>query len=196
MLSNIDRMVTGTQVFFVGDAAQALYSFRGAASYHVMSLPGCIDRAITKSWRFGPAIARIANITLLFKKHSPQTNCKKKHWEPYLVEAGKSDHDSIVNPNSLLRGVSCWNKRPITIIAWKNATLLKKALDLMNLGYLVDEQRDSIDEITDPSELKVVKPEEDYDSLMENMPKICFNGKGEESGEKGWRKAIKQIEHL
>ena len=162
-----------------------------------MSLPDCVDRAITKSWRFGPAIAKIANITLLFKKHSPQTNCKMKNWEPYLVEAGKSDHDSVVIPNSLSRGVSSWNKRPVTILAWKNATLLRKALDLMNLEHLVNEQRDMIDELLDPSELKKVeKTEEDYDSLMENMPKICINGKGEVSGAKGWTKAIKQIEHL
>eukprot|EP00956_Cyclotella_meneghiniana_P025124 scaffold51741_cov86-Cyclotella_meneghiniana.AAC.5 len=190
----------GCQVEFIAkqiDFAQSLYSFRGAKSHYVMELPDCVDRAITKSWRFGPAIAKIANITLLFKKHSPQTNGNRKNWEPYLVEAGKSDHDSIVTPNSLSRGVSSWNKRPVTILAWKNATLLRKALDLMNLEHLVDEQRDLIDELLDPSELKAVeKTEVDYDSLMENMPKICINGKGEVSGVKGWTKAIKQIEHL
>ena len=188
----------------MGDAAQALYSFRGAKPSYVMSLPDCVDRYITKSWRFGPAIAKVANIALFVKENSPQTNnLYSKQWQPYRIEAARSQEYSTVTPNSLMR-MGYWNKRPVTIIAWKNGTLLRKALDLMNLGHLVDNGQDSDDERTagssslddEQSYNAVPSLDEDFESIVQKMPKFHINGKGEASGAKGWRTAIKQIEHL
>ena len=49
----------GTHLYFVGDAAQCIYGFRGAKSSYVMKLD-CIDTKLTKSWRFGPDVARVS----------------------------------------------------------------------------------------------------------------------------------------
>ena len=99
--------------------------------------------------------------------------------------------------------MGCWNKRPVAIIAWKNGTLLRKALDLMNLGHLEVKEHDSDDENSGISSLdgeqsyKVESSlDEDFHSLVQKMPKFHINGKGEASGAKGWRSAIKQIQHL
>lgn len=60
----IHDMNLGTHVFFVGDSAQCIYQFRGAKSANLMKLD-CIDYQLTKSWRFGPNIAKIANMYVL-----------------------------------------------------------------------------------------------------------------------------------
>lgn len=41
----------GTAIFFVGDAAQTIYSFRGAKSSNYMSLSNAIDLCLNKSWQ-------------------------------------------------------------------------------------------------------------------------------------------------
>jgi ATP:corrinoid adenosyltransferase len=63
----------GIHVYLVGDAAQTIYSFRGAKSKHMMNVKDAKDCTLTKSWRFGPKIANIANIILFAKEKSPQT---------------------------------------------------------------------------------------------------------------------------
>ena len=184
----------GTHVFFVGDAAQTVYSFRGARSSNVMSLPNCIDRFLTKSFRFGHPIAQIANVALFVKEHSPQTmeyiGTDKKLWIPYRIEgAGNGDDECIVTAESLLHRE--WsNKRPVTIIGRKNGTLLVTALDLMDLGHLKQSQHG----INNYEEM-IAPPNDDLD-LSKSIPKFHINGTGETSGAKMWQNAIKQIECL
>lgn len=193
-------------MFFVGDAAQTIYSFRGAKSSNVMSLSDCIDRLLNKSWRFGPALAQVANIALFAKEYSPQTNDHigkdRKQWIPYRVEAARGENESVVTTGSLVKG-DCGDKRPIAIIARKNATLLKKALELMNLGHLEQHGDDTGDESsTGGLEMMTKQPnllEEFQNSpaeLLRGMPKFHIIGKGESSGAKAWNKAISQIEYL
>lgn len=69
-------------IFMVGDAAQTIYSFHGAKSKYMMELPHPVtDGTLTMSWRFGPPIAKIANVVLFCKEHCPQTTApKKKTW--------------------------------------------------------------------------------------------------------------------
>lgn len=193
------QKIFGTQVFFVGDSAQSIYSFRGAKSSNVMSLPDCIDKLLTKSWRFGAAIAQVANISLFVKENSPQTtnyvDRTDKQWIPYRVDAAREEDYSIVSTRSLLHR-DWWNKRPVTIIGRKNGTLLKIALELMDLGHLehsgamTDAERSmglaAIE--TDSNELEML--------LAKSMPKFHINGKGETSGARAWRKSIKEIKHL
>jgi hypothetical protein len=62
------RIRVGTHVYVVGDAAQSIYSFRGAKSRYLMEIQPTIDCSLTASWRFGSEIAAIAN-TVLFAKH-------------------------------------------------------------------------------------------------------------------------------
>lgn len=61
-----------TLVYFVGDAAQTIYSFRGAKSKYMMTIKA-VDGTLTKSFRFGETIANIANLVLFAKEKSPQT---------------------------------------------------------------------------------------------------------------------------
>ncbi|KAL7517357.1 hypothetical protein ACHAWX_002285 [Stephanocyclus meneghinianus] len=193
----------GTHVFFVGDAAQTIYSFRGARSYNVMSLPNCIDRFLTKSFRFGPAVARIANVALYVKENSPQTTeysgKDRKLWIPYRVEGvSQGDDESIVTTRSLLQRDGR-NKRPVTIIGRKNGTLLKVALELMNLGHL-EQQQDEFDVFVELTDERPNDELEDFlaspSVLLKSLPKFHINGKGETSGARMWHKAIKQIECL
>jgi hypothetical protein len=190
----------GTQIFFVGDAAQSIYSFRGAKSSNVMSLPDFVDRILNKSWRFGPAIAQIANVALFVKKYSPQTtgyeDRSDKQWIPYKIEAAKDEDYSTVTPRSLLQK-DWWNKRPITIIGRKNGTLLKKALELMDLGHLEQDGAQNVEEQGMGLAGVAEDPLFDLETLLaRNMPKFHINGKGESSGTRAWRTAIKEIEHL
>jgi hypothetical protein len=100
----------GTQLFFVGDAAQSIYSFRGARSKLLIMLGKkrvglnvttdpdrpIVDLELTKSFRFGANIAAAAN-TILFAKHkSTQTatrSNREKHWRPYRLVGGAQEPD-------------------------------------------------------------------------------------------------------
>ena len=68
------------QTFFVGDAVQTIYSFRGAKSKFLMELRVDFDRKLTGSFRFGPRIGAVANTLLFAKEHSRQCD-----WFPYTV---------------------------------------------------------------------------------------------------------------
>ena len=180
----------GTIIFFVGDAAQTIYSFRGARSSNYMSLSNAIDMCLNKSWRFGPSIARIANVPLFAKEYSPQTNNylfkQKKQWIPYRIVGARGEEESSVTTASLL-GKSK-EAGTITFIARTNYALMFKAMEIMGLGSLVEGAVDS-----------------DSDETTSNIPdipvslhlkKIHINGKGDSSGLKKWRKTSKDIRHL
>ena len=77
------------QVFFVGDMAQGIYSFRGAKSrwfWEIEVEPG-LDKALTKSFRFKYQIARGANTILYGKMNSPQA----KYFRPYKVHGPSTE---------------------------------------------------------------------------------------------------------
>jgi len=71
----------GTHVYIVGDAAQTIYSFRGAKSKYMVNLKGAVDFELTKSWRFGSNIASIANVILFGKHKSKQTKSDNPTWQ-------------------------------------------------------------------------------------------------------------------
>ena len=78
------RLGGGKQIYFVGDAVQTIYGFRGAKSKFLGSIRGAKDLPLTKSFRFGPGLAAVANVILFAKEHSPQV----KHFRPYRVLGG------------------------------------------------------------------------------------------------------------
>ncbi|KAL7464606.1 hypothetical protein ACHAXS_004946 [Conticribra weissflogii] len=184
----------GTQIFFIGDAAQTIYSFRGAKSSN-----------LTKSWRFGPAIARVANIALFVKEHCPQTTNyvgkTKKQWNPYRVEGAREEEECTVSVKSLMID---WKKnKPIALIGRTNGSLIIEALALMGLYNL--QQQDSDHKSTSDDSFCKDKEDEtdnfDVDSILRDkeIPKFHINhinGRGEFSGIKRWRKTMSQIEHL
>jgi hypothetical protein len=65
-------------VAVVGDAVQTIYGFLGAKPRFMTNVPNCIDRTLTKSFRFGPNLACLAN-TILHVKQIAQP----KDWLPY-----------------------------------------------------------------------------------------------------------------
>ena len=182
----------GTHIFFVGDSAQCIYGFRGAKSSYVMNLD-CIDTELTRSWRFGPTIATVANIPLFAKHHSVQTSGNKKLWRPYRVQ-GCGKESGKVTTKSLLEN---WQKekKQVTLIGMTNAGLLQKALDLLGLGALKHPTNsDSADGSAE--EESVYPPVKDEVDNMISLPKIFINGKGENSGRRKYSKATKQIRKL
>lgn len=55
----------GTQLGFVGDPAQAIYGFTGATdAMRYLADAGAPTAQLTKSFRFGPEVARVANLVL------------------------------------------------------------------------------------------------------------------------------------
>lgn len=190
------------QIFFVGDAAQTIYGFCGAKSSNVMSLPRCVDRLLTKSWRFGPAIARVANIALFVKEHCPQmTNYEgkmKKQWTPYRVEGSRGEDESQVIAKSLMTD---WKKnKPLALIGRTNGSLIIEALALMGLLSL-QQQGGNDNTVGDNSSYDDEELETDsfdVDSILwdTKIPKFHINGQGKSSGIKRWRTSMSQIEHL
>jgi len=176
----------GTAIFFVGDAAQTIYSFRGAKSSNYMSLPNSIDLCLNKSWRFGPSIARISNVPLFAKEYSPQTNNylfkQKKQWIPYRIEGGRGEEESSVTTDSLLDKTK--EVGTITFIARTNYTLMFKAMEIMGLGALVED------------ETTCNMPYMPVSLNLDKVPKFYINGEGDFSGLKKWRRTSKEIRHL
>ena len=63
VMASILRKQRGTQIVMVGDSAQAIYDWRGAVD--AFSYLGAdVTSYLTQSFRFGPAIANVANLIL------------------------------------------------------------------------------------------------------------------------------------
>ena len=183
----------GTHVYFVGDAAQTIYSFRGAKSRHLMSL-NATDLSLTTSFRFGSNIARIANTVLFAKEHSSDTPApasnRGKTWNPYRLK-GLANKECVVTDEPIL---PLWTEKQITLIGYSNGGLMIAAMAAMGMGSLLEADDDD-DEDGESSSTGKIK-EEKVGSMLDRLPKICINGKGEGSGIKKWRQTIKQIETL
>ena len=109
------------KVYIVGDAAQTIYSFRGAKSKFVVDLRNTQDFRLTNSFRFGKNIEFVANQFLWIKEKSPQAHL----FNPYrLVGKGKVEGE-IFDCSSAL-------SFPYTIVARSNSTLISRSLELLS----------------------------------------------------------------
>ena len=125
------------QVYFVGDAAQTIYGFRGARSKSLMGLPATKDFPLTQSFRFGSQIGAAANTILFAKEHSRQTSdgdggpkAAGKAWQPYRVRA-RSDRPSVVRHGSQCSMGVQKPGPPLCVIAFGNMSLLQYAISLL-----------------------------------------------------------------
>jgi F-box protein 18 (helicase) len=113
----------GKNIFIVGDAVQAIYSFRGAQSKFLRQLDQTItdivDHQLSKTFRFGKNIASVANQLLFVKEYSPQGS----DFIPYRI-SGLSKIDGHVSVSEPL-------DYPYTCIARTNAQLFIEALMLL-----------------------------------------------------------------
>lgn len=169
----------GTHIFLVGDSVQCIYGFRGAKSTHVMKL-NCIDVMLTKSYRFGPEIAMIANLATYAKERSPQTLVRTGTplWIPYRVEGVFAGEGLLTTKSPLLD----WRQhKKITVIGSTNGCLMKVALDLLGLQNLKNPDCDHANDVI---------------NTIADVPRIHINGKGETSGMKLWSKTVKMIRTL
>ena len=169
----------GTHIFLVGDSVQCIYGFRGAKSTHVMKL-NCTDVMLTKSYRFGPEIAMIANLALYAKEKSPQTlgRTAPPLWIRYRIEGVFAGAGLLTTKSPLL---DRRKHKQITVIASTNGCLMKKALDLLGLANLKNPA--ACDNAND-------------DINITEIPRIHINGKGETSGMKLWSRTVKIIRTL
>jgi superfamily I DNA/RNA helicase len=208
------QVVLGTHVYVVGDAAQTIYSFRGAKSKSLMALEVDKDCFLTASWRFGEAIARTANCILFSKHKSAQTevdwNGRVKNWNPYRIKVGIPREDRVTRRCLLPK----WRELDqLTLIARGNLTLMFKSLELF--GPLAD--ADGGPKTQSPTNVKhdpesntnVVKHEirsdvkaddhmrvtgvGDSAALPQEFPKIHINS-GSSSGIHTFRKIMSQVE--
>lgn len=184
-----------THIYCVGDAAQTIFSFRGARSKFVTNIPNAIDRSLTTSWRFGPVIANVANTVLFAKHYSPQTCQYKKLWIPYRLKGNEKIVCTVTSQSMLPQ----WKNHPVTVIASGNATLMIKAMDLLGMGDLLGGTEESDEDEGEPGgdesafavKARIVTPDDTFD-----VPKIHINGKGESSGLRKWHGVAKQISTL
>jgi superfamily I DNA/RNA helicase len=209
------QVVLGTHVYVVGDAAQTIYSFRGAKSQSLMALEVDKDCLLTASWRFGEAIARTANCVLFSKEKSAQTekdrNGRFKTWRPYRIKVGIPREDQVTQRSLLPQ----WRElEQLTLIAFANISLMFKILEVF--GPLADAdggpKPESPTNAKDPESNRNVKQESWSDVDAENadddrrvtgvgepadfpqeFPKIHING-GSSSGVHTWKKIMNLVE--
>jgi len=110
------------QIFFVGDAAQTIYSFRGAKSKNLAEIPNAIDVKLTTSFRFGKEIAAVANTVLFAKDNCPQKNT----WVSYRVSGSEGKPGVLFDEHG-----SALNIYPRTILAFTNLECFNAALPIL-----------------------------------------------------------------
>jgi superfamily I DNA/RNA helicase len=207
----------GTHVYVVGDAAQTIYSFRGAKSKSLMALEVDKDCLLTASWRFGDAIARTANCILFSKHMSAQTEVdwdgRFKTWYPYRIKVGVPRDDRVTQRSLLPQ----WRElEQLTLIARANIGLMFKILELF--GSLPSEADASKPESPtnvklDPESKRNVDKHESWSdvkaenadihmsvtgvgdsaALPQEFPKIHINS-GRSSGIHIWKKIMNEVE--
>lgn len=93
MLSIVEQQADHCQLIFVGDSQQAIYEWRGAVNA-LENAPGGDNRTfLTQSFRFGPAIAEVANA--LLEKCEAELRLKGLESIPSTIE-------SLANPTAFL----------------------------------------------------------------------------------------------
>jgi superfamily I DNA/RNA helicase len=210
------QVVFGTHIYVVGDAAQTLFTFRGAKSQSLMALEVDKDCMLTASWRFGEAIARTANCILFSKTYSPQTQLdwdgRFKNWRPYRIRVGVPREDRVTQRSLLPR----WRELDqLTLIARANITLMFEIFELLSPPTDADagpKPEPTIDVKHDPDRNKFFVKHESWSAVdaknadddrgvmgvgesndfPREFPKIHING-GESSGIHTWKKIMGQV---
>ena len=179
----IQQHKQGTHVFFVGDLAQQIYSFRGAKCGPLLDYTHAQDLELTASFRFGENIATIANAILFSKLKSKQTSVKdagfrsankQRLWRPYVLKgqalgAGQVGWQLSAEAETAQPACSLMDGRgKVTLLARANHTLMKTCL---------------------PRVLASLEP-------GKALLKVAVNGKGQGSGLGKWNVIIREVGHF
>lgn len=103
-------------VVYVGDPSQSIYAFRGAVDT-LSSFEADVTLPLSISFRFGPAIAALANLLLSSFKDSP------------LLMTGASQADAVSDVQTDL---------PFTVVARTNAGVFSHAVTALEAGYPIE----------------------------------------------------------
>ena len=120
----IVKSACAKHIYMVGDAAQTIYSFRGAKSKFMTDLarrrPSMNIMSLTHSFRFDQRIAALANQILFIKQYSPQ----RLGFTPYRVQGVASTPAEIFGHDHEL-------DFPYTFLARSNAEIIMESLNLV-----------------------------------------------------------------
>ncbi|KAJ3222640.1 hypothetical protein HDU81_009696 [Chytriomyces hyalinus] len=174
-------------VFIVGDAAQSIYYFRGARPKELAQLHGKFEKGpskpvadfrLTRSFRFGANVARVANTLLYIKANSPQA----KDFNPYILEGGSPVDGQLISEDEAL-------PFPYTIIARSRLQLIMKGL--LVLAEFRRKQQSQADLVIDvdevPSTNEISVPPTPQRKRIKNRIKVALNGNVGE-----YKKSIKE----
>jgi superfamily I DNA/RNA helicase len=193
----------GTDVYYVGDAAQAIYGFRHARPQLLLELgqrhTRVEDLKLTHSFRFGQRIADVANMVLHVKEHCrgrSSSSSSSPHWMPYrLTGAGAEPEEGrAVSFESEVLKEPWRNRSPddgngrsgppahqFTLLARTNAQLVVKALSM--LGFALNRDDVMFGSCGDPIA---------YDR-PEAPPRMTFATSGSGSGKAKLLKVVSEI---
>lgn len=160
-------------MFFVGDAAQTIYTFRGAKSANLLNLPDCMDFGLTESFRFDPNIAVIANLIVWGKKESllefrpyQRVGASPRASQVWCAQRTKKDKGGLENDvmsfiERCQRDETAGAERCVTLISCMNMTLVIMAIRLLrvSLGIKIAVARSDHSESSGKGKYKKVSEE-------------------------------------
>lgn len=135
------------KLLIVGDDSQAIYGWRGASnSLHHPFLKNADRLYLTQSFRFGPEVAKIANLILWLKREPRPVNGFEQINDKVVIElTGKVNHLTVINRTVF--GVietalhySASNKK----IYWVGGIENYDLSDLQDLHYFSKDEKDLI----------------------------------------------------
>lgn len=134
--------------YYIGDAAQTIYQFRRAQSRNMYRLPGIIEEfALTHSFRFGPAVANVANVILYGKTNqamTPREQALGPHWTPFTVTGASPTFGRQCTHAEMIEMLLQRKRDGITgpsaqatVLASANAYLLKSMFKYLLEGFTI-----------------------------------------------------------
>lgn len=181
----IQQHKQGMHVFFVGDMAQQIYSFRGAKSGPLLDYQDAQDLKLTVSFRFGRNIATIANTILFAKLMSEQTSVE----------------DAVANWGLDWKGF----RRPTRARLWRPYSLSGQSPDAGQVGWQLSEPSCSL---MDGPEQVTLLAAKNHTLMAVALPrvlasvahgspiKVAVNGRGHGSGLGKWQDILKEVGHF
>ena len=106
-------------ILVVGDEVQTIYGFRGCRAKYLNAIAASETRTLTLCWRFGPAIAAVANTILYAKQNSLQPH------KSYRLQPRGRFQGELYSKHGFPLGMQR------TFLAHRNITLLERSLQYL-----------------------------------------------------------------
>lgn len=109
----------GRFILLVGDEVQTIYGFRGCKAKFLSNVRAFEAKKLTSCWRFGPAIAAVANTILYAKENSSQDHMS------YRLRPSGRYHGKLYTREGFPTGIQR------TFLAFTNVSLLRRSLEYL-----------------------------------------------------------------